>query len=135
MKIRMLVSLLALPLLVSVFAVQSYSQDKGKWVVPEKYKTMKNPLAGDASSVDLGKDLYARYCKACHGKTGLGDGPKAASLGTSCGDFTTKEFKSQPDGVIFYMISFGKDKMPGFSKPLPQDNDRWALVNYMKTLK
>ncbi len=135
MKTRMFISLFFLPILFSFIAIQSYSQDKGKWVVPAEYKTMKNPVAVDASSVDLGKDLYAKYCKACHGKTGLGDGPKAASLGVSSGNFTTKEFKSQPDGVLFYMVTTGKDKMPGFGKPLPEDNDRWALVNYMKTLK
>jgi len=131
----MLISLFLLPVLFSFIANQSYSQEKGKWVVPENYKTMKNPVVSDASSVSLGLELYAKYCKACHGKIGKGDGPKAASLGVSCGDFTSKEFKTQPDGAIFYMISIGKDKMPAFSKPLPDDKDRWALVNYIKTLK
>lgn len=135
MKISMFSRLCILSMLFSFIAIQSFSQAKGEWVIPEKFKTMKNPIAGDASSVSLGQELYAKYCKACHGKTGLGDGPKAATLGTSCGNFTSKTFKSLPDGSIFYMITQGRDKMPGFGKPLPEDKDRWALVNYLKTMK
>jgi len=90
---------------------------------------MKNPNAGD---VNTGKDLFAKHCKSCHGKDGLGDGPKAATLGKSCGDFTAKEFQSQTDGEIFYKITTGRDKMPAFGKTISEDNERWSLVNYLR---
>ena len=96
---------------------------------------MKKPSARDAGSISNGKDLYAKHCRSCHGKDGLGDGPKAATLGTPCGDFTTKEFQSQADGEIFYKITTGKDKMPSFGKIITEDADRWALVNYLRKLK
>ena len=36
-----------------------------------------------------GQDLYVRYCAACHGKTGLGDGPVAPSFKVEMPDLTT----------------------------------------------
>jgi len=111
------------------------AQKPAQWVAPVKYKTMKNPVAADANSTSTGKDLYAKHCKSCHGKDGLGDGPKAATLGASCSDFTTKEFQSQTDGEIFYKITQGKEKMPAYGKTIPEDADRWALVNYLRKLK
>jgi mono/diheme cytochrome c family protein len=115
--------------------MMGHAQKTVKWDAPEKAKTVKNPAAGNAASVATGKDLYAKHCRSCHGKEGLGDGPKAATLGVSCSDFSTKEFKAQTDGEIFYKITNGKDKMPAYSKTISEDADRWALVNYIRTLK
>jgi len=127
--------LLTAILVFTTISMAGIAQKPAKWVAPDKYKTMKNPSAGDASSVSNGKDLFAKHCKSCHGKDGLGDGPKAATLGVSCGDFTAKEFKAQSDGEIFYKITTGRDKMPAFGKTITEDADRWALVNYLKKLK
>jgi len=135
MKMMNVSRLLVLMMMLNAICLVGFSQKPAKWAAPDKYKTTKNPSAGDASSVSTGKDLYAKHCKSCHGKDGLGDGPKAATLGTSCSDFTTKDFQAQSDGEIFYKVSTGRDKMPSFSKTLPEDADRWALVNYLRKLK
>lgn len=105
------------------------------WVVPEKYKKMKNPVASDKESLDIGKSLYAKHCKSCHGSKGLGDGTKAAQLKTKCGDFSTDEFQAQSDGSLFYKISEGRDDMPAFKKKIPEQEDIWSVVNYLRTLK
>ena len=105
------------------------------WVVPDNYKKMKNPVASDATSIADGKALYATHCKSCHGTKGLGDGNKAAQLKTSPGDFTTAEFQSQSDGSLFYKTSEGRDDMPSFKKKVPDADERWAMVNYLRTLK
>ena len=65
------------------------------WVVPDKYLKMKNPVKADAASIKAGKLLYEKHCQSCHGKTGKGDGSKAAQLDTEPGDFSAKAFKSQ----------------------------------------
>ncbi|MCX6280548.1 MAG: cytochrome c [Bacteroidetes bacterium] len=132
MKMKNVSRLLAILLMLNAICLIGFAQKPAKWVAPDKYKTMKNPNAGDAST---GKDLFAKHCKSCHGKDGLGDGPKAATLGASCGDFTAKEFQSQTDGEIFYKITTGRDKMPAFGKTISEDNDRWAIVNYLRKLK
>lgn len=105
------------------------------WVVPEKYKKMKNPVKADKESISLGKSLYVKHCKSCHGSKGLGDGSKAAQLKTKCGDFSSANFQSQTDGSIFYKTKEGRDDMPSFKKKIPEDEDIWSIVNYLRTLK
>lgn len=118
-------------ILVSFFAIQ---QQPGKpWDVPAKYKSMKNPIPG--KEIAVGKSLYMKHCKSCHGNAGLGDGPKAKSLKTSCGDFTTAKFQAQSDGVIYYQSIIGRDEMPNYEKKILEEEDRWAVINYIRTLK
>jgi mono/diheme cytochrome c family protein len=115
-----------------LFSFNMILQDE--WVIPPKYQTMKNPT--DAKTdLNIGKSLYDKHCKSCHGKEGYGDGPKANEMKGDLGDFSSAEFQSQSDGVLFYKTSFGKDDMPEFTKKLPEDEDRWLIVNYMRTLK
>ena len=121
-------------LLAFSFSTSIQAQTAGGWTIPAKFKTTKNPVAVNAGSVADGKDLFAKHCKSCHGAKGLGDGPKASTLDVSCSDFSTKKFQSQADGEIFFQVSEGKGKMPSFKKLIPEDNGRWALVNYMRTL-
>ncbi|MBW6460596.1 MAG: DUF4962 domain-containing protein, partial [Bacteroidales bacterium] len=63
------------------------------------------------------------------------DGPKAAQLKTAILDFTSAEFKKIPDGHLYYMAIIGRDEMPNFESKIPDEEDRWAVINYMKTLK
>jgi mono/diheme cytochrome c family protein len=113
------------------FSFTSTTQDK--WIVPDKYVNMKNPVPAkqDAS---IGKSLYDKHCKSCHGKEGYGDGSKAAEMKGDLGDFSSEEFQKQTDGALFYKTSFGRDDMPEFTKKMPDDEDRWLIVNYMRTL-
>ena len=111
------------------------NNDKKPWPVPDKDKNMKNPVAADAASIAEGKALYATHCKSCHGAKGLGDGPKATNLKTEAGNFSKADFQTQTDGAIFYKTSEGRDDMPSFKKKLPDAEDRWSLVNFMRTLK
>jgi len=105
------------------------------WPVPDNYKNMKNPVAADATSIAEGKSLYATHCKSCHGAKGLGDGNKAAQLKTEPGNFSTDEFHTQSDGALYYKTTEGRDDMPNFKKKIPDDDERWAIVNFMRTFK
>lgn len=105
------------------------------WPVPDKYKNMANPVKSDPVSLATGKDLYSQHCKSCHGTKGKGDGPKAAQLDTECGDFTKPDFHSQTDGALFYKTFEGRKDMPSFKKKIADQNDIWAVVNYMRTFK
>ena len=57
-----------------IVSFTSIIQDE--WVVPAKYENMKNPT-NSSEDLDIGKSLYSKHCKSCHGKEGYGDGPKA----------------------------------------------------------
>jgi mono/diheme cytochrome c family protein len=105
-----------------------------KWVVPEKYVNMKNPTDPSVDKA-IGKSLYSQHCKSCHGKEGYGDGPKAKDQKGDLGDFSSSDFQAQTDGELFYKSSFGREDMPEYTKKMPDDEDRWLIVNYMRTLE
>ena len=105
-----------------------------EWIVPEKYVNMENPT-DPGEDLDIGKELYAKHCQSCHGKEGYGDGKKAKEVEGDLGDFSSEEFQAQTDGELFYKTSFGRLDMPEYTKKMPDDEDRWLIVNYMRTLK
>lgn len=108
---------------------------KDSWVVPAKHKNKINPYKDDVASLSTGKSLYKKHCTSCHGKKGLGDGSKAKQLDTPSGDFTLPSFQKQTDGSLFYKTREGRDDMPGFKKKIPDEEDVWLIVNYIRTLK
>jgi mono/diheme cytochrome c family protein len=108
---------------------------KKPWPVPDSFKSMKNPVASNATSIADGKALWSTHCKSCHGTKGLGDGTKASQLKTEPGDFSKADVQAQTDGSIFYKSTEGRDDMPGFKKKMPDADDRWSLVNFIRTLK
>lgn len=106
------------------------------WDIPAKFKSMKNPLKPEDPSINsVGKELYNQHCRSCHGNKGKGDGPKARNLKTFPGDFGTKEFQAQTDGEIYYQSFVGRDEMPNFEKKITDEQDRWAVVGFIRTLK
>src|SRR5689334_4159828 len=113
-----------------IMAFRPSPQQAKPWVVPDNFKAMKNPVKFDKTAAAA---LYSTHCKSCHGKEGLGDGTKAAQLDTKCGDFSSAAFQKQSDGSLFYKTSEGRDDMPSFKKKIPDPNDIWQLVHYMRT--
>ena len=136
MKLKSAFQILALTVIGAFIFSFGYAPEQEDWTVPPKYKSMKNPTdKADAEGKSVGKSLYMKHCKSCHGKEGLGDGPKAAELETSSGDFSSAEFQGQSDGSLFYKTKEGRDDMPGFGKKIPDDEDIWLIVNFLRTLK
>jgi mono/diheme cytochrome c family protein len=128
LKMLLIVGIVSL----AFYSFTTITQDK--WVVPDKYVNMKNPT-DPSVDLNIGKALYSKHCQSCHGKEGYGDGPKAKEQEGDLGDFSSAEYQKQTDGELFYKTSFGKDDMPEYTKKMPDDEDRWLIVNYMRTLK
>ncbi|MBL6962908.1 MAG: cytochrome c [Bacteroidetes bacterium] len=122
-------------LFLSAFVFASFSLVQKPWVVPAKYKSMKNPVKVDAASIATGKTLYSKHCKSCHGVKGAGDGPKSLGIDTKIRSFLAKDFKAQTDGEKYYKGFIGRDQMPNFEKKIPDIEDRWAILNYMGSMK
>lgn len=134
MKKIVLLSSVVIGSLAVSFTVLSEQQVK-PWSVPEAGKKVKSAVPTSPASIAEGKTLWNTHCKSCHGAKGLGDGSKAAQLKTEPGDFSKATFQSQTDGTIFYKLSEGREDMPSFKKKLPDAEERWALVNFIRTLK
>jgi len=118
-------------MLLSMTLLKSNLQEE--WIVPAKYETMKNPVDANTDK-EIGKSLYSKHCKSCHGDEGYGDGPKAEEQDGDLGDFSSEDFQSQSDGALFYKTTTGRNDMPEYVKKMPDDEDRWLIVNYMRTL-
>jgi mono/diheme cytochrome c family protein len=128
------VSPLALAALLSVslgFAGPAAAQ--GPWAAPPAEKAKKNPLPSDKKVVDQGAKLAQVNCVSCHGAKGKGDGAAAAALNPKPADWTSRKVQDESDGELFWKISNGRGPMPPW-KHLPE-NDRWALVRYIRSLK
>ena len=89
MKILKQILLIAVVLVFGIPVTTNAQQSKPKpWDVPAKFKTMKSAIKFDDAAVAAGKALYNKNCASCHGKTGLGDGPKSRGLEAFAGDFS-----------------------------------------------
>lgn len=104
-----------------------------KWIAPKGVDSLKNPLAGNTTALKEGKTLYLSYCAPCHGEKGRGDGVAASSLSTKPADHSSENVQKESDGALFWMISQGRNPMPTYKEAL-SDDQRWELVNYIRTL-
>lgn len=117
-----------------LFLVSFVGSQNKPWDIPAKYLAMENPYSADDDCLDTGKDLYNRHCKSCHGSKGYGDGRKAAEIDTEMPDITTDEFKAQKPGAKYYQSFIGRDDMPNYEKKIPNEEDRWCIINYLDNL-
>jgi mono/diheme cytochrome c family protein len=125
--------LVAIGIIFAAFTIKTRQKDP--WPVPDKYLKMANPVKSNSESINAGKELWVEHCQSCHGKKGMGDGTKAASLKTEPGNFSTADCQNQPDGSLFYKTSEGRKDMPSFKKKIPDQDDIWNLVNLIRTMK
>ena len=84
--------------------------------------------------------LYARYCAACHGAQGAGDGPNAAFLPVAPAVHRdARLMSSRTDDRLFDAIYGGgyplgrSAAMPGFGATLSR-GEIWSLVTYLRAL-
>lgn len=105
--------------------------DRQRWdVVAYVYS-----LSAPASDVTQGAELFQTHCASCHGERGQGDGPGAAGLSKPPANFTDQAFMAEKSAAaLFKAMEAGvPPNMPGFGDSLTE-NDRWALVDFVRTL-
>lgn len=87
-----------------------------------------------------GERLFQAQCTICHGLSGQGNGPASIFLGVKPRDFTSEGYKfrtttgSLPsDDDLFRTVTVG---FPAYGMPefhYLSEEDRWAIVHYIKT--
>lgn len=96
-----------------------------------------NPLAGNMSPeiLTIGREKFDIYCALCHGLTGHNDGTVTPKLPVKPRQLLSAEAMAYPDGRIFYAITMGRGVMGSYAGQIPHVRDRWAVVNYVRSLQ
>ncbi|HSD49780.1 MAG TPA: c-type cytochrome [Candidatus Methylomirabilis sp.] len=134
---------------IKTFYPEWKAQGSGKPIfIPEPPETLRSP-----ESVARGKELYTLLeCTACHGASGRGDGPSAATLDPDTWgnkqkpfDFTQGRLKSGPTAKDVYrtfMTGVGGTAMPSYADIFGEpdgenikEGDAWHLVSYVLSLR
>ena len=123
----------ALLALIGLLIVNWLTEQSKPWVVPDEYKTLKNPLVATPSNLDSARQLYHDHCAQCHGEAGKGDGPEAWMHRPAPADLTdAARMAKTTDGAMFYQITEGRRPMPAFKKRMT-DDQRWQLVLLLRS--
>ena len=102
---------------------------------PPDIAQVTNPVPASAESHARGEKLYLKYCSKCHGMTGNGAGPSAHGFSTNPRQlWAWHNADSSADPYLFWFITNGRTDMPPWGVIL-SENERWDLVNYIKTLE
>lgn len=98
---------------------------------------LKNPYAGNSKAelLELGRRKFETYCAVCHGYSGGGDGPVAPKMALKPPPLVSDKIKDVTDGAIFHIITDGQGVMSSYAYQLVNENDRWAIVNYVRSLQ
>jgi mono/diheme cytochrome c family protein len=119
-------------------AQQDFS--KNTWELPADAEKTKNPVAATPESIEKGKALFLARdkgnCIFCHGETGAGNEANLPKLRRKPADLTNKErMTAMTDGEVFWKITKGINGiMPAGEKKMPEAEERWHVVNYIRTL-
>jgi mono/diheme cytochrome c family protein len=86
-------------------------------------------------AVSQGKSLYESKCAGCHGLSGNGRGSDAVTLASQPTAFTDQSFMAQTSSTGLYqsITSGHAPDMPAYASTL-DDNQRWSLVSYIRSL-
>jgi outer membrane protein OmpA-like peptidoglycan-associated protein len=96
-------------------------------------------LGGAKEFLERGENRYNVYCTPCHGPLGDGNGfVTQRGLGywqKVPASLHTPQIRKRTDGEIYNTIVHGKGVMYGYGARLPETEDRWAVVGYVRVLQ
>lgn len=99
-----------------------------EWIVPDEEASLANPSEYTLDNVKMGKAIYIKNCKSCHGDPGKNN---PLALVPSPVDIASEKMQINSEGALFYKITTGLGLMPPFASTLSV-NDRWQLVNFIQ---
>ena len=84
---------------------------------------------------NVGKTKYQIYCGICHGNQGLGNGSIADKMLKRPPNIVDKTYRSYSDGRLFHVVTNGWGLMGGYASQVPEENERWAIVDHIRSLQ
>ncbi len=96
-------------------------------------------LGGPKEFLERGENRYNVFCAPCHGRLGDGNGFIAQrGLGywqKVPANLHTDKIRKKTDGEVYNTVVHGKGVMYGYGARLPEIQDRWAVVSYVRALQ
>jgi cytochrome c len=132
MNKKLLILLFSLGLL----SFMSSDMQEDRWRAPSEAKVIKNPIQKIQRGVSAvrGKKIFKTRCMICHGPKGKGDGPGGKALAPRPQNLTLPMVQNQTDGELFWKVSMGRNAMIKWG-PILSENERWDVINYVRTLE
>ena len=104
--------------------------------VPAEARKLKAAVPSTPAAIEAGKQLYAKYCRFCHGNTGAGDSTMAPKNMKPSNLTDTTWTRGSSEGEIFWVIQNGAPPeyhMKGLKGKI-SDTGTWNLVHYVRSL-
>ena len=101
----------------------------------EAEQKLVNPVELTDEVLAQGQMTYYIYCFVCHGETGAGNGPVASKMLISPPSLLTDRMKNWKDGGFFHLITKGRGLMGSYAAQIPDEEDRWAVVHFIRHLQ
>ena len=95
---------------------------------------LKNPIEATPANLEKGKEIYTKFCVACHGEAGDGNGSIVANgKFPSPGKYWDKVATGLNEGKMFHSITYGKNLMGQHASQVTKE-ERWLVINHINEL-
>jgi mono/diheme cytochrome c family protein len=97
---------------------------------------LKNPVRSTPQSIGVGRELYQKNCRSCHGADGKGKGTMAPKDSPPPDLTDARWTKGSSDGEIYVVVRDGagaQSAMRGYKSRLTE-TEMWSVVNYIRSL-
>ena len=100
-------------------------------------KYLKNPYKGSYSSslILLGKKNYQKACTYCHGVKADGNGSMKNTMIVIPPSLLSAKVRNMTDAQLYHIIYEGQGLMGAYRMQVRTKKERWALVNYIRSLQ
>ncbi|HEY3359746.1 MAG TPA: cytochrome c [Polyangia bacterium] len=85
--------------------------------------------------LERGRESFAIHCTPCHGLTGHGTGMVVQRGYPKPPSYHSDRLRRAPDAHLHQVIMEGLGKMPPYRARVRHDEDRWAIIAYVRALQ
>lgn len=92
---------------------------------------LRAPGPPGAAARQRGAVVFANFCQACHGASGMGDGPVVRRGFPAPPSLLADRAVKMKDGQLFHILTYGQVSMPSYAAQLSRE-DRWNVIAHLR---
>lgn len=93
------------------------------------------PFPITAADLARGRERFDIYCAPCHSRMGDGNGMIVQRGFRRPPSYHDDRLRKAPLGYFFDVMTSGFGAMPSYAEQIPDVNDRWRIVAYIRALQ